>query len=200
MADTFKVDISFIDKIKEKINSKRINKQFAQSVGLSVKQFHKELSHIIFTEYAHPKTLESVLVNKSANLQKFGRSSILYGLSYRVTYTDLGKYPYSTYPGNINSWAKREGLVHVTTVRRGNPKIVHGKKHYGGFVQPNGRYGNQMFERKQRATWINRKRAPIRILFGPSLANTLETTLRYNTEIESAFSRLETNLANSFTI
>jgi hypothetical protein len=127
-----------------------------------------------------------------------GINAIVIGIEYKFIPISLGKFPTTFELGNINSWATREGLVHTTTVTRKQPKVVLGKKHYGGFLYKK----RFMLERSQRATWLSKGvRAPVHALFATSVMKQVEMVYREgkdnpNSKIGQAIKEAETIIRN----
>lgn len=187
------ISIYGLDEVKEYINPDRIKKELSIGVGLAVLQLHSALKTSVYAKYnVKQDKIESALVGKVAMTQTTGRNFILNGLEYRSSHTDLAKFPYTKALGNINLGAKRPGMVHTVSVRRGSAKVVYGKDHRGGFTQRNGRYGVQMFERKSKA------RFPLRILFGPSVVQMLNTSFEHDPKVKAVLNNLEQTIIDNF--
>ncbi len=190
------ISIYGLDEIKEYINPNRINKELAIGVGLAVLQLHRDLKSSVYTRYnVDQAKIEAALVGKVAKTQTTGKNFIKDGLEYRSGYTDLAKFPYTKALGNINPGAKRDGPVHVVSIKRGGYKLLRGKQSRGGFSAPNKtkpQYGIQMFERQSKA------RFPLRILFGPSIVTMLNIAYEYDPKIKESLNRLENTIIDNF--
>jgi len=187
------ISIYGLDEVKEYINPDRIKKELAIGVGLAVLQLHREIKHSIYTRYnVDQSKIDSALSGRSSSTQTTGRNFIKDGLEYRSAHTDLAKFPYTWAMGNINPGAKRQGKVHSVTVKRGTTKIVYGKEHRGGFTQKNGVRGTQMFER------LGKSRLPLRLLFGPSVVQMVNTVYDYDPKVKEVLNNLEQTIIDNF--
>jgi hypothetical protein len=157
---------------------------------------HNSLSFAITRNYATSEKLSSVLVGKSTSNVKQGTNFITSGLEYKFKPVRLVEFLTNTFKGNINP-ASKQGIVSVVTIKRGQPRIVFGKKHYGGFVQRRGAnvVKAQIFERKQKATWENGKRLPIIPLYAPSLSQMASKMYDTDGEVQKVKDSLTTTLA-----
>ena len=201
----FSVVISGLKELRDSINPSRINKEIAISVGLFSRQLHNEIKFGIKQTYNTDRNLDTVLIGDTSNTTQFGRNVIRGGLTYAYKPIDLAKFPYSAKPGNINPGARREGMVHSVSVRRGPAKIIYGKGHRGGFAAQNpkykkiktakyGKFGTQMFER------IGKPRLPLRLLFGPSLSTMALNVVIYNPSVRRYIDNFDTFIANRINI
>jgi hypothetical protein len=205
------IKVDGLKEIKDYINPKRINKALALGVSEAVTQLHNSMRSAIKDRYALNRSLDSVLVSNQASSVKQGKGFILQGLEYKIKPIDLSKYPYTFYPGNINAGATRPGRVHVVEIVKGQKRIVHGKDHFGGFVPRKGSLadpgklvrivnkdlpstppGGLMLERKTDA------RHPVRVLYGPSLAQLAITVYKHNQKVKQTLDNLENIIIEKF--
>jgi hypothetical protein len=193
----YKIDIQGLDELRVQLDSKTLNKQLIPAIGLVTLQLHNSLSFAITRNYATKQKLSSVLVGKSISQVKQGTNFIVTGLEYKFKPVRLVEFLTNTFEGNINP-ASKKGIVSVVTIKRGQPRIVFGKKHYGGFVQ---RRGNrvtkaQIFERKQKATWADGERLPIIPLYAPSLSQMASKMYDTDNGVQKVKDKLAVTLAN----
>jgi hypothetical protein len=174
---TINLKIEGLSELKSSLDSNKLQKELVAGVGILALQLHNALTSQIKDVYATNRSLNSVLINKTSVDTKRGTNFIESGLAYRFEAINLSQFPsFGHFKGNINPDATKEGLVQtVLIVRKKGQKIIHGKKHYGGFVPSNAkgvRVGRWMLERQQKATWLSPGvRAPTKPLFGPSLTH-----------------------------
>jgi hypothetical protein len=199
----FGISFEGLDELKLKLDSKIINKNIAKSIGQSIMQVHNAVRFDIIKQYGYnQKTLDSVLVDKSATAATQIGTVLTLGLVYNNVPIDLSKFPYTQ---NYLKPAPSTVAVTSVTVRRGVTKVVVGKSGNGGFVprnrknntdvwrSPSGR-GSQMFER------IGAGRNHLRLLFGPSLSQMASSVVKQGSpELDKAMENVATLIgANIF--
>ena len=184
MADAFTIKV--LSKGAEQFFSEnKISKASAIAVGRAAKLLHSELRDAVSTTY-NVDSLDKYLINKTSSTQETGKNFVSSGLQYRQVYKDLSKVPYTFYEGNLNEPKDKKGFVHVVSVKRGSPKVSHGRYKRGGFVPKykngspvrlyNG--GAQMFERT-----TNRK-YPLKLVLAPSTARLAMTMYDYSPRLQ----------------
>jgi hypothetical protein len=192
----YKLNIQGLDELKKEFSKGTLDTKLTPAIGLSILQLHNALSSAIVKNYTTRQRLSSVLVRKSISQVKQGTNFISSGLEYKYKPVRLVEFLTNTFTGNINP-ASKEGIVSVVTIKRGQPRIVFGKKHYGGFLQRRGQRvaKAQIFERKQKATWANGKRLPIIPLYAPSLSQMASKMYDTDSEVQKVKDSLITTLA-----
>lgn len=188
MASNFKAEFEGLAELKERLSQKTLDERLIVAVGIAALEFHNFLNTRVKDIYATNRSLNSVLLTKTNSATKRGTGVIESGLEYKFEPINLGKFPqHSSFMGNINSWATKEGKVQQVAVKRANgKKIIYGKLHYGGFRQK-----GLIFERSQRETWIVKGvRAPIHQLYGPSLTQMANTTFLTDSKTQMYKSKL----------
>lgn len=200
--DNFRVKVEGLEELQSSLNLNRINKEVSTGVGLFARKLHSELRFSIKQKYnmgKNPKSLDSVLVGNSTSTQQFGRNVIIGGLTYVHIPIGLAKFPYGWFWGNINKPpAKRKGRVHYSQVKRGNTTIVYGKEHRGGFVPI--REGGAVVLQNGHSNMLERKGPgpkPLRLLFGPSLANMAFNALRTDPAVLRSLDNLDNFVAEN---
>ena len=181
--------IQGMEELRSSLDLERIKKDVAIGLGQAATQLHGALNFAIFTRYNSPYNLNAAWRNKSSSTREIGKNVLLRDLEYTNRRVDLSKFrPISFYEGNINSNARRTGLVHEVAVLRGKQKVIFGKSHHGGFMPRKGKttpilfgsYGTQMFERK------TRRKYPLRLLLGPSIGNMLDNVFFKDKNVKAA--------------
>lgn len=192
----YKIDIQGLAEIRKEFSKNTFDKKLVPAVGLSILQLHNSLSFAITKTYATQQKLSSVLVGKSTSNIKQGSNFISGSLEYNYKPVRLVTFLTKVFEGNINL-ASKTGMVSEVTIRRGQPRIVFGKLHYGGFRQRKGENVSkaQIFERLQKATWENGKRLPIRPLYASSLSQMANTMYETDPDVQRVKDELSTTLA-----
>lgn len=168
------INIKGLDSLRESLNPKRIQKDVAIGVGRAALLIHSELRGAIQRQYKAPHSLDSVLIGKANETREFGRNVIKGGLSYRQQSINLAQYMNGVQPtlGNIPPLPKlRQGWVHTVEIKRGNRKVVYGKKNLGGFTPRDAK--GTLVRKNGRAIMLERdgdKKYPVHQLFGPTVA------------------------------
>ena len=193
----YKIDIQGLTELRKEFSKGTLDKKLVPAIGLSVLQLHNALSFAIVKTYATQQKLSSVLVGKSTSNIKQGSNFISGSLEYNYKPVRLVTFLTKVFEGNINP-ASKAGMVSEVTIRRGQPRIVFGKLHYGGFRQRRGENvsKSQIFERLQKATWENGKRLPIRPLYAISLSQMASKMYETDIEVQRFKDKLTTTLAN----
>lgn len=190
------LDIYGLSEIKEYINPKRINKALAQGVGLAVLQIHSALRESVSARYTRPNDVNKALVRK-AGLTETGKGFIKSGLEYKSPLVPLTRNVTDITKGNLREEKPRKGMVHSVTIKRGSQKKSHGKHGFGGFTQRvNGRL--VMFERKQKATWIGKERAPLRVMFAPNVTDKINIMLSHDANVKRVIDKVENIILDEF--
>jgi len=189
------IELKGLEEVKKSLSTKRIKKVVRQEVGTAALHLHSVLRDAVFNRYTAKNDLDKRLV-RGSSLTSFGKNVIERSLVYNVVAADLSRFPTTWYWGNINSGARRPGRVHIVEVIRGQPKVVHGKDHRGGF-QPRGkggvpirifRGGSQMLER------VSRAKFPLRVLYGPNTANMINWALDNDSKVRNTLNEFEANV------
>lgn len=193
------IDIYGLNEIKDYISSDRISKQLALGVAETVLQLHTALKHSVFIKYREPNDLEKAFVRNSS-IMKSGKGFIEQGLIYQDGPVDLSRFPYTKEWGNLNEPKVRKGFVHTTTVVRNRPKVVHGKYGYGGFTNSrrSGGYAKFIYERMQKATWIGKERAPLRVLQSLNLVDMATIAYTYDEGVKKVLNNVENIIIDNF--
>ena len=171
---TISFSIQGLEKLREELGSARVKKEIALAVGQGARYLHSALRHAVAITYNAPASLDSVLEDKTASTTKFGQGVIKGELRYKNTALMLSKFVTDVYKGNLPpaEGKKREGWIHVVSVRRPTHKISFGRYGYGGF-SPRGAAGKTRYGSKGGAVMLERltpERYPVKLMFGPSLA------------------------------
>lgn len=184
-----------LDLIRNEFNQSNINKKLIPAVALSGLKLHSSLRFAVKQTYATNRSLDSVLIGKSSSQVKFGKNLLESDISYRDVNLRLAEFPTRTFLGNINP-ASKPGMVAQVVIKRGKPKIVRGKKNFGGFLQKRGASVtlNNIFERKQKKTWAFGKRLPIRPLYTIGLAKMAARMYEYNPEVQKVKRQISIDL------
>lgn len=184
-----------LDVIRNEFTQTSFNKKLIPAVALSGIKLHSALRFAVKQTYAVNRSLDSVLIGKTSSNVKFGKNLLNSDLSYRDVNLRLAEFPLRTFSGNINP-ASKPGMVTQVLIKRGKPKIVRGKKNFGGFLQKRGARVtiNNVFERKQKKTWANGKRLPIRPLYTIGLAKMAARVYEYNPEVQKVKRQISIDL------
>jgi hypothetical protein len=196
-----KLEISGLAELKKNFSSEKISDSVAFAVNNAILPLHKELEFEIVKQYTFPsdKRLDKVLKPKSASSFKKGTNFIEQGLEYESRPVRLAEFDFRTSKVSVNarflfrdaddrlryrkkSYAEK---VEVRVKKSNGYKTVVGNG-FGGFLQKRDLSGkdkwlgeekpvrklNNIYQRKQNATWIAEPflRAPIEVLYGPSLS------------------------------
>ena len=162
------IEFDGINELKESFN--RIPKDIALGLGIATAKVQQALKHDLIGMYnfSESRFNNALVGSRTTSTVTRGKNLLENGIEFKQIPIDLAKFPYTWEWGNIPPLPKkRQGKVHSVAVRRGNVKVVYGKYGYGGFTLKNGPYGVQMFER------ISTDRFPLRLAFGPSIADTI---------------------------
>lgn len=233
----FRIEISGLDKVAEKLSSKELNKILIPAINESLLKVHSFLKTEVNSQYTFShrgRTLNKVLEGKSTNSAKqVSAIAIEGGLEYRQEPIKLVDFPFRVINVGARSsfyyrmskdkdFASHEvdqaQAVQVRVKRGSGYKTVVGKKGFGGFYKkadrsgwdkytllkkPRNEYSN-IYERLTNKNWdisppsaVKRgldmaKRAPVQVLFGPSLAQAAKTV--YNQP--SVLRRIEKEVAD----
>jgi len=206
---SFSADIYGLDELlsSDLINPTRIVARVKKDVGIATLDLHKALVKSVYNKFTGNNNLRTQLVGKSKDVTVFGKNVIQGGLTYKIKYADLSKFGYSAEWGNINSSARRKGLVHSTNITRGGGrKPIRGRTGRGGFMPRSGqklngsvgspkrytKHGTQMFER------TGSGRHPLKLLLGASTAMQVRWALANDSNVKSIVNNLENKILNDY--
>lgn len=193
------VEIKNLEEVREFYSTRKLSNSIASGIALSSLELHKTLAKSVSDHYTARNNLNKQLL-KRISTSKRGKSIIESGLLYKIQYSDLSKFPTTSFLGNINPGARRKGRVHVTTIARGQKKIIHGKSHRGGFIpaDKNGKRtrlhkgGTQMLER------VSSRRFPLRVLYGPSTVQMINWALKNTPSVDKVLDNLSEHILNNY--
>lgn len=172
---SYNIQIQGLDELKTRLEAGELNRRVILAASTAIKPIISALTSSVMTKYhTQNQDISRARTNLGGSTPiQTGINSIVIGIEYKFIPISMGYpiFPTTTEMGNINSWARRQGLVHTTAIIRKQPKVVHGKKHYGGFLYKK----KYMMERSQKKTWVSKGvRAPIHPLFAPSVMKQVE--------------------------
>lgn len=181
--------LASFDKLMDELSGAKLDKKISESLGKVATYINSELESQIIQNYRVKNNLSSVFSagRGSSNVSK-GKTFINYGLFWKQKSVPLSRYFENRFWGNLDVPKDRQGWVHQTQIARGKITKSYGKQNYGGFrptskdgkVKLYGQAGTYMFERTSRYKY------PLRLLYGPSLADFVSYELRKN-----SFNRIE---------
>jgi hypothetical protein len=191
------VKVSGLEEVIKLLDGQRVTKELKVKVSSLVTGLHSDIRKEVFTRYKiNQDKLNSALVGKSISNVTEGANIIKSGFIYKHKATPLAPFFSSSFMGNINAGAMRQGLVHRVEIRRGLQGIVYGKEHRGGFIPVNriattiaGKkpiYKKVLTSKPLRANMYERKSdkaLPLRLLFAPSPAQLVQRTLNSSSSL-----------------
>jgi hypothetical protein len=181
-----------LESLREELSKSALDKKLLPAIGLFSLELHNSLKTAVFNTYAIDKSLDTVLIGKSSSLVKRGANLLSSDLTYKDQNLRLAEFPLRTFPGNIKAGARRKGMVTEVRVKRGNTKIVYGRKGNGGFFRKrseNVRF-NQIFERQ------TSRRYPIKPLYAIGLAKMARIMYDYDPNVRRVKNKLSQDILN----
>lgn len=157
--------------LKKELSKQAITNSLRPTVVTALRTLEDDLQKAINFEYRLSSKLQKDLTARKVTIDN---NQISVSLEYDNKFRRLAEFYTDGFQGNINPDTSKPGPVSIVTIRKNNPRIVTGKKHFGGFYQPRGKNVKvaQIFERLTEATWLAKGvRAPFRPLFTLSLAD-----------------------------
>jgi len=194
MVSKVTIDLQSLSELKEQYSTPKLQKSIANGLFNSVMDVNKTIRDSVTSRYRiSVKEFERVRIGKLRSVLSQSNKFMEIGLSYEVLPRRLiNQYTYTPEWGNINQGASRKGWITHSTIYRMNKQINYGELHYGGFYQKAGantRYSN-IFERQQQATWLSKGvRAPIKVLFAPSIATFIVSRMKHDPKIQESIDR-----------
>ena len=209
-ARNFVVHLEELEAFRETLNMNYIKKQAALGVADATRQLHSALSSGVANTYYAPKTLDKVLLGKSIDSVKFGKTILKSGLEYKFEAVPLSKFfegevkvPAKSYwkmlkpTGGLRSVFKSYALaVDVKVTRARKATRVTGKKGLGGFlIDPRrANTGNKpwitthsppkgLYERE------GASRKYFKLLYGPSLSQMAATVFDDDKKVNDVVNR-----------
>lgn len=193
MGATFGIEIEGLEEVQKLTSKSRIKKVVKQSLGLAITQFHSELRTYVQNRYAKNINLDSYRIGKSSSVVTVGGNTLQGGLSYKIKYFDLSKFPFHVTLGGSG------GRVHNVEVIKGRNKVSHGQYGQGGFVPIKsgvgmrfGTHGFQMFER------TTSKRKPLKLIVAPSTGSMINFAIHNSPVVSRALDNLSTKIGELF--
>jgi len=192
------VEFPGLSEIKEMFDHKVFLKDIREGVSRAAFGLNRLLEFEISNTY-NAKPLDSVRVGKSISTQTTGKNIISAGLTYRYKAVDLSKLQFEreATPGPSGQKFFKSPYnpeIQSISILRNSRKVLKGKYGKGGFIpkakggdtwrSPSGR-GAQMFER------IGKARSELKLLFGPSLTDMVETMVTYNPTVMAYLENLD---------
>lgn len=193
MSENFKVNISGLDEVKKRLNLSNFNKALIPAFTEAVNLLHTDLEREIQKNYHAPGKLSDVLIGKTLKPEQRTDTFFKFSLQYRFKPIPLHKYPNfksSQVTDDISVARIRElrpvgqfsHEVRKTILRgRGSKTLARDRRNIKAKGFRPGKAGTPIFARKQQKTWIEEPsvtsdgvRAPITMLFGPSLSQLAE--------------------------
>jgi hypothetical protein len=201
------VRVSGLAEVRKLLDGQRVTKELKVKVSSLVTGLHSDIRKEVFTRYKiNQDKLNSALVGKSISNVTEGANILKSGFIYKHKATPLAPFFSSSFMGNINAGAMRQGLVHRVEIRRGLQGIVYGLDHRGGFIPvkktllhgatPKGKplttntrqskFKNKKDKAIVRVNMYERKSydpLPLRLLFAPSPAQLVQRTLNSSSSL-----------------
>lgn len=226
MADGISVDIKGLDKLKDNLAGRRVQKVFATQLGLAVIQFESKVSEAVKDIYYTPHEPRTALVKRpSKSTATTGKNLLTYDIVYKFIPVPLHQFPFKEFevpvsarflvPGGGNRFKvikkTTARAVAVKIRRKEGFKVAVGKKGYGGFYQKGGSskwakaqggvtksYRTGIYERETSDTWHEEPitRAETALLFGPSLAQMVSTAVEISPILQEFINNLENVVAS----
>ena len=199
MADSFKVELKGLKKLKKDFSSRKLKKQLALGIADAALQLDQALRVAVVDTYNISDSLDKVRVGRSISNVQTGKNVLKTGLQYKFVPIPLSKFFVEERTVTVNNYFKIKRFTHgYRSVKAGTAREVYikvkranGKRLVGGrrgnkgfYVNPAKRNtGNKpwetgkgtrraILERKHSSTWIVNpfERDESALLFGPSLS------------------------------
>jgi len=213
MSFTISIDNGELEKLSKNLASQGLMSALVPDINLAFTKFHNTLESRIASAYKIEGSLDSVRQLSSSS----GTTSMEYNLVYKHKAVPLHEYPHSTKELAVKNsipFRLSGGFIKYTPVNKAQSVTVTIRNSKGGGVSPTSKRtkykkflaNGKIFVREQKATWLdipsvhntNGIRAPIRMLFGPSLADLARITYENDSKIEDAKDTIINDIQKAF--
>lgn len=218
---SFKIDFGpDWNKIKKDFASDSILQRAVPDITLSILKFHNTLEQRVDTLFNNKAKLSSVMIGRAVAPVDLARTFARYNLQYQSKAIPLSDFTPVTVTRKIVrnaipviKYNGTKGLIRVNKARVPHVKVRKGRLDVDTRQQKYFYVSKfkRIFARNQADTWDiypeldaagkiikgSGTRAPIRVIFGPSLAQQAEGIFDKDTQIATAFTKMQDDITNA---